>query len=148
VALLERGVNVIAVDPGDMDPRVAALAEERGLRFEHLALAAGKLDKSVLPPRIDYLLSDMNLAPPVALRYVSRLVGMLRGSLRGAFLTLKLNDQAMVDALPSFTAKLAELGLGTPRLVQLPSHRQEVAAVLPGVRHSRPPARKRGLARR
>jgi hypothetical protein len=66
----------------------------------------------------------------VALRYVERFVALAHGGLRGAFLTLKLNDDGVFAALPRLAERIGKLGAREVRTVQLPSHRSEVVAIL------------------
>ncbi len=129
-AMLERGVHVIGVDPGDMHPAVLGYAGPHGNRFTHLQLPAAEVTKASLPRAYEWLLNDVNLAPMVALRYVERFVALAHGGLRGAVLTLKLNDDGVFEALPRLLARIAKLGARTMRVTQLPSHRSEVVAIL------------------
>jgi 23S rRNA (cytidine2498-2'-O)-methyltransferase len=126
-SLLRRGLDVIGVDPGEMDPRVLAFQDRP--RFTHVRAAIGALKKADLPLDVAWLALDVNLAPPVALRYLERVVGPRRDRLLGAILTLKLNDATMAARLPELVARVRELGLGTPRVTQLPSNRREVCVV-------------------
>jgi hypothetical protein len=66
----------------------------------------------------------------VALKYIERFVALARGRLRGAFLTLKLNDDGVFEALPRLANRIERLGAREIRYVQLPSHRSEIAAIL------------------
>jgi 23S rRNA (cytidine2498-2'-O)-methyltransferase len=127
-ALARRGVHVLGVDPGDMDPRVLAYVGPGGARVTHLRLAAGALRREHVPKGTSLVLSDVNLAPPVALRYVASLVSFARPSLRAAVLTMKLNDRRMVEAIPTFLERVREMGL-EPRATQLPSNRREICIV-------------------
>lgn len=125
-ALLERGVSVLGVDPGDMDPSVLVMVGPHDARLQHIKAPVGGLQREQLPARVEWLLLDVNLAPQVALRSIQRLVPPLRKHLLGMFLTLKLNDWSTADTIPRFLAQARELGLEQPRAVQLPAHRQEV----------------------
>jgi 23S rRNA (cytidine2498-2'-O)-methyltransferase len=124
LALARRGLTVYGVDTGELAPAVRALPG-----VHHLAMKVGALRWEQLPARVDWLLVDVNLAPQVALHEVARLMPKLRPTLRGAVITLKLNDLAFVDALPSLTRRIAELGLANVRLRHLPSNRREICAV-------------------
>ncbi len=129
-ALLERGVSVLAVDPADMDARLAPYAEAQRLTLRHLKKPAQALDTSDLNSfRPRWLISDMNVAPPVSAQYVQRARALMKGSLKGAILTLKLNDTAAVDALPRVLAELERAFGSPPTTAHLPSHRREVVAV-------------------
>jgi 23S rRNA (cytidine2498-2'-O)-methyltransferase len=130
LALARRGLDVWGVDTGDLAPQVAALAN-----VHHLAKKVGALRWEEMPERVDWLLVDMNLAPQVALHEISRLMPKLRPTLRGAVLTLKMNDWAFVDELPAFASRLADLGLPRVAMKHLPSNRREVCTVaLPAAR--------------
>jgi 23S rRNA (cytidine2498-2'-O)-methyltransferase len=129
-ALLERGLTVYGVDPGAMDPRVLAYEGAHGQRFVHLHAPAAEVDKLALPRRYQWLLSDVNLAPMIALKYIERFVALAHGGLRGAVLTLKLNDDGVVAALPRLRERIGKLGARSVRYTQLPSHRSEIVALL------------------
>jgi 23S rRNA (cytidine2498-2'-O)-methyltransferase len=128
-ALLERGLNVHGVDPGAMDPRVVAYRGSGG-RFTHHARPAAEVERKALPRTYQWLASDVNLAPMIALKYVERFVALAHGGLRGAFITLKLNDDGVFEALPRLAARIAKLGAPRVRYTQLPSHRSEIVAIL------------------
>jgi 23S rRNA (cytidine2498-2'-O)-methyltransferase len=123
-ALARRGVEAYGVDPGELAPHVAALPN-----VHHLRVKIGGLRWEDLPARVDWLLVDVNLAPQVALHETLRFAPRLRDSLRGAVITLKMNEPAFVRELPALTARIAELGLPNVRLRHLPSNRREVCAV-------------------
>jgi len=124
LALARRGLHVIAVDTGDLAAQVLAFPN-----VKHEAKKVGALRWEDLPDPIDWLLVDMNLAPQVAVHEVARLMPHLIKHLRGAILTLKLNDWAFVDELPRLTARIAELGLPNIHLRHLPSNRREICCV-------------------
>lgn len=120
-ALLSRGLRVIGVDPGSMDARVLASP-----RFAFVQTTLGDLRREQLPSRVDWLLLDVNLAPQVALHQVRRIVSTLRSSLRGALLTLKLNNWGLAEQVPRFVAQVRAMGFDEVRATQLPSNRQEI----------------------
>lgn len=124
-ALARRGVEAYGVDTADLAQNVAALPQ-----VHHLPIKVGALRWEELPPQVDWLLVDVNLAPQVALHEVARIVPPLRDSLRGAIFTLKLNDIAFVAELPRLADRIAEILPGmTVRLRHLPSNRREICAV-------------------
>jgi len=127
LALARRGLTVWGVDTGALAPVVLA---HPGVR--HVPKKVGALRWEELPPRVDWLLVDVNLAPQVALHEVARLAPPLQRALAGAVLTLKLNDWAFVDELPALVERIrAMFGGALPdvRLRHLPSNRREVCAV-------------------
>lgn len=123
-SLVQRGLTVIGVDPGEMDRRVLTAA-----RFFHLKLSLAELRREQLPARVDWLLLDVNLAPQVALHGVRRIVSTLRSSLRGVVFTLKLNDWDMAAEVPALLSRVAAMGLHSVRATQLPSNRREICVV-------------------
>jgi 23S rRNA (cytidine2498-2'-O)-methyltransferase len=124
LALARRGLEVWGVDTAGVAPMV--LAEPR---VHHLAIKVGALRWEELPPHVDWLLVDVNLAPQVALHEVARLMPKLKGSLRGAVITLKLNDDAIVAELPKLVDRVRGLGFADVRLRHLPSNRREICCV-------------------
>jgi 23S rRNA (cytidine2498-2'-O)-methyltransferase len=130
LAMLTRGLHVHAVDPGAMAPVVHGFRGPHENTFVHHHMPAAEVDARALPRRYQWLLMDINLAPMVALRYAERFVALAHGGLRGAVLTLKLNDDGVFAALPRVLARIGKLGARQVRVTQLPSHRSEVAAIL------------------
>ncbi len=130
LALLARGLDVVGVDPGAMDPRLSSY-ELPGAkpRLWHVRQPVGALRRADLPRPLHWIVSDMNLAPRVVLRYLERAVGPSRSSLLGAVVTFKLNDLAMADEIPAYCERLVAMGFGRVRATQLPSNRREVCAV-------------------
>ncbi|MBM4374526.1 MAG: hypothetical protein FJ095_05525 [Deltaproteobacteria bacterium] len=129
LALAIRGVTVYGVDPAAMDPGVLAYVGPSGARVHHLATKVSALRWESLPAHVDWLVSDMNLAPQVVIHELSRLLPAIRRGLRGAVLTLKLNDWSFVSELPSLGKRLEELGLAPLRMRHLMAHRREIGAV-------------------
>ena len=122
-ALARRGLEVWGADPGAMDPVVLAA----GVR--HLPVKVGALRWEDLPARVDWLLVDVHLAPRVALHAVQRLMPRLRPTLRGAVLTLKMNDARVVEDIPALLERVRALGFTDVRATQLPSNRREICCV-------------------
>jgi len=129
LALVRRGVTVWGIDTGAMDPAVLAERGPAGACVHHLPIKVGALRWEELPPRVDWLLVDVNLAPQVAIHSVRRLMPRLRPSLRGAVLTLKMNELAFVRELPAILDRIRDLGFADVAATHLPSNRQELCAV-------------------
>jgi 23S rRNA (cytidine2498-2'-O)-methyltransferase len=123
-SLLTHGAKVLGVDTGEMDGRVLAFDDGKGAAFSHFAISAGELRIEDLPRRVDLLASDMNLAPPVALRYIERLQRRVRA--RTLLLTLKINDAKMQSQIPTFLERVRKLTPGEVIATQLPSNRKEI----------------------
>jgi 23S rRNA (cytidine2498-2'-O)-methyltransferase len=129
LALVRRGVEVVAIDPAPLAGAVVAYVGPGGARVRHLACAVGGVRREDLPRGARWLLSDVNLAPPVAFRYLARIAAKLGPSVRGVLWTAKLNDARMASAIPSFVRRVGELGMREVRAIQLPAHRRELAIV-------------------
>jgi 23S rRNA (cytidine2498-2'-O)-methyltransferase len=124
-ALARRGVEAWGVDTGELAPQVAALPN-----VHHLRKAIGALRWEELPANVAWLLVDVNLAPQVALHEVARIVPPLRDSLRGAIVTLKLNDWQFIHELPELATRVGALVPGSQVVMRhLPSNRRELCAV-------------------
>lgn len=120
-ALLQRGLSVVGIDPGKMDPRVLASP-----RFRHLEKSVVAVRREELPSRVEWLLLDMNVKPAVSLAAVERLALELKESLLGVLLTVKLNDWKFAGQIPQFLKRLRLLGFERVKATQLPNNRQEI----------------------
>lgn len=128
-ALARRGVRVIGIDTGALDPVVVAYRHPSGARVEPLATTLAAVRWEQLPVRVDWLLMDVNLAPQVALHELARLMPRLVPTLRGAILTLKVNDLAVVADLAKLGERIRGFGLPSVHLTHLPANRQELCAI-------------------
>jgi 23S rRNA (cytidine2498-2'-O)-methyltransferase len=128
-ALARRGVTVHGVDPGEMDAKVLAFVGPGGARVHHLRETLASVRWEMLPRAVDWLLLDVNLAPPVALHGLARLVPAWKKKLRGAVLTLKMNDAAMRRGLPTWLERVAGFGFSDVRVTHLPSNHSELCVV-------------------
>jgi len=127
LALLRRGVRVCGVDPGPMDARVLSYAQSSGTSFTHLKLPVGDLHNVELPGRMNLLITDMNLAPPVVIHYLESVQRRVRASVM--MVTLKLNDKAMETRLPDFLERLRRFAPLPFRVTQLPANRSEICVI-------------------
>jgi 23S rRNA (cytidine2498-2'-O)-methyltransferase len=73
-----------------------------------------------------WLLMDVNLAPQVALRSAARVAALVKSSLCGVVLTLKLNEWSFLEQTERFLDDVRAMGVVNPRARQLPAHRQEI----------------------
>ncbi len=129
LALARRGVTVWGVDPAPMGVGVLEYRGPSESRIVHLAIKISELRWEDLPPRIDWLLLDMNLAPQVALHSIQRFLPRVRKGLRAAVLTLKLNDQRIIDEIPALLERVRRMGFDDVRATHLPSNRSEICCV-------------------
>lgn len=136
VALLDRGLRVDGVDPQEM-----ALPERLSAApFVHHKAPIEAIPRDDLPDGVAWIIVDLSVAAPVALRALQRLVKRYRSSsLRGVLLTLKLNEWSLAEQQEKFRARLAEMGLVPIGPAYMPSMRQELgmAAFVEGRSRSR-----------
>jgi 23S rRNA (cytidine2498-2'-O)-methyltransferase len=133
LALLELGLHLMAVDPGEMDARLPDFASQRQRRYQHVAKKASALDRSDLGgsrARVTWLVSDINLAPPVALTQLAHALSLVKKTVQVVIVTFKINDERALASVDTQLERLASLTGGTPVCAHLPSHRREFAAVV------------------
>lgn len=130
-ALLKRGLNVIGIDPAEMDQNVMkyALADSPPPHFLHIAKPAAHVERRELPDSIQWILLDMNVAPNISLNTVERIAPAYADSLLGVILTLKLNDWKFTDEIPKLLRRVEKLGMIKIRPAQLASNKQEFCVV-------------------
>ncbi len=119
--LLEKGLNVVGIDPGKMDPEVLKFPT-----YSHIDQPVSAILRTDLPKSVEWLLLDMNVAPSVALYAIDRLGTRMKDSLLGLFLTLKLSDWKKAKEIPSYLAHIQAMGMSLTRATHLPSNRQEI----------------------
>lgn len=133
MALLDRGVPVIGVDPARMAGVVMDHAipqrddaPEAGAWFWHCRKPAALVGKRDLGQGVTWFMSDMNQSPDVVLKECARFRKMAP-TMRGVLVTLKLTDPAQVVEKGKWFAALHEMGFRTMRLQQLSVHHRELA---------------------
>ncbi len=98
--LLELGLNVIGIDPADMDPRIA---EHK--RFTHHRARAGDLPRKVFRGA-KWLLADSNVAPEKTLTTIKHIVMHRESTLVGLLITLKLGEYAAADRIEDWIEQI------------------------------------------
>jgi 23S rRNA (cytidine2498-2'-O)-methyltransferase len=129
LAMARRGITVWGVDPAPMGKGVLEYRGPSQAQIHHLAIKISALTWEALPPRIDWLLLDVHLAPQVALHSIQRFLPRVRKHLKGAVLTLKLNDQQIVEEIPNLLERVKRMGFDEVRATHLPSNRSEICCV-------------------
>jgi 23S rRNA (cytidine2498-2'-O)-methyltransferase len=132
LALLNRGVSVIGVDPAKLADGVMASAvpgreavpKDRPWLF-HCRKPAALVSKRDLGQGVTWFMSDMNQSPEVVLTECARFCKMAP-SIRGVLITLKLTDLLQVAEKESWLAALKVLGFNTVRVQQLSVHHKEL----------------------
>ncbi len=133
LALLERGVAVIGVDPAKMADVVMqhsisqrdAASRDRPW-FYHSRKPAALASKRDLGQGATWFMSDMNQSPDVVLKECARFCKMAP-TICGVLITLKLTDLRQVAAKSQWFAALAAMGFKTIHLQQLAVHHKEFA---------------------
>lgn len=120
-ALLERGLHVVGIDPGEMAPQVLHHAN-----FSHIQRPVGTVLREELPDQVEWLLLDMNVEPRISVYAVDRLVSRMNSCLLGVFLTIKLNQWSFADQIPDWMAHVKAMGMSRVRAIQLSHNRQEI----------------------
>lgn len=141
-ALLERGLNVLGIDPAMVDERL--LAEPR---FTHLQM------RSADPPRklfrdVTWLSADLNVAPQYTLDAVEGIVVNARTDIRGLILTLKLLDWELAAEIPAYLERVRSWGFGSVRARQLAFNRREICVAAERESGRRPAARRKTAPQR
>lgn len=123
-ALIQRGMNVLGIDTGEMDPRVLDLAKVKGVRFDHWRTAAGRLNLTALPREVALLLCDINLAPPLVIPEIQRIQDAVQA--RRLILTIKLNTPALEDRAHEFIDTIRDFAPAPVFATQLAGNRREI----------------------
>jgi 23S rRNA (cytidine2498-2'-O)-methyltransferase len=124
LALLERGVLVTGIDPGEMDTEVLAHPN-----FTHVRARAKDVKRSVFRD-CRWLVMDANVAPSYTLDTLDGVLTQGGARPEGLVLTLKLTDPALAEKLPAIAERLRRYGYRRVRMRQLAFNRQEVCAVV------------------
>lgn len=133
LALLNRGISVIGVDPAEMAPVVTASAatarqfvpKDRAW-FYHCRKPAALASKRDLGKGVTWFMSDMNQSPEVVLKECARFCAMAK-TVRGVLITLKLTDMFQIRHKDQWLKDLTDMGFRTTRLQQLSVHHKEFA---------------------
>ncbi len=119
--LLEQDLQVLGVDPAEMDPAV-----KKKFGFKHLKLPFEHLNQGHFNDDVDWMVSDVNLPPSVVVKEVERLLDFLTP--KGILLTLKINQTRAVSMVPDFMDRIRKFGYKVD-LKYVPSFRQEIALI-------------------
>jgi len=140
--LLDRGCEVLGIDPAEMHARVLAHP-----RFTHLRRRVRQVRRREFR-KVRWVVSDMNVAPNFTLDAVEDIVTHPEVSVRGLLLTLKLPDWELADELPGYLARIRSWGYNRVFARQLPANRREVCvAALQRPFRRKPAGLKRGRGR-
>ncbi len=118
--LLELGMNVIGIDPAEMDPRIVEHP-----RFKHLRARGEDL------PRREYrgvkwLLSDSTVTPEKTLTSVENIVTHRESTIQGTLLTIKLGEYESAARIPQWIERIEKWNPTSIQVRQLARNRCEV----------------------
>lgn len=119
-ALLKQGLNVMGVDPGEMDPICHQFSN-----FKHHKMAIQDFKVDLIDKKIDWFLCDMNLAPEATLNEIEKILIHIKDDFKGGFITLKMTKLSLVARLPFYKKIMERMGVVPELMTQLPSHKQE-----------------------
>lgn len=118
--LLELGMQVIGVDPAEMDPRVA-----KHPKFRHLRARAGDLPRKTFRGA-KWMLVDSNVRPEKTLVTVENIVANSRTDFRGLLLTMKIGDYDALDLIQQWRSTIERWNPVSIDVRQLARNRVEV----------------------
>lgn len=121
--LLEQDLNVIGIDPADIDPLIS-----QHPNFTHIRRRGREVRRNELK-KCDWLLSDANLPPNYVLDTIEDLVQHPQIRPRGLVLTLKLPDTKLLEHWDEWAKRVAGWGFPHTRGRQLVFNRQEICMV-------------------
>ncbi len=125
MALLQRGLDVIGVDPVAVDQRVAGF-QQGYARFTWLPRRIQDLAPNDLNRHVHWMMIDVNAGAGALLPYVQRLISLTRPSLLGLLWIVKLNNPNAEGQLPDLIEQVRATGLEEVRCAQLSTNNNEV----------------------
>ncbi|TSA08641.1 MAG: hypothetical protein D4R77_02340 [Planctomycetaceae bacterium] len=120
--LLEAGMQVVGIDPADMDPVVATHK-----RFEHWRKRTRDVRVRAFRP-FDWIVADMNIDPTSTLEAIGRIVSTPGVRPQVIIATLKLPEWSRVDEVPEWLSHFEAWGY-RPFAKQLSSAGREICVV-------------------
>ncbi len=119
-ALLDRGCEVVGVDPAEMAPEL--LEHEN---FIHVRARSQDIKRREFAG-IQWLMADLNVAPNYTLDTVESIVTHHATNFRGLILTLKLSEWELAAHIPEYLERVRGWGFEYVRARQLSYNRQEI----------------------
>jgi 23S rRNA (cytidine2498-2'-O)-methyltransferase len=131
-SLLGHGAEVYGVDTAVMDTDVLDYSDpETGASFTHLRMAVGTLAPQHLPPEVDVVVCDINLAPGVIMPYLETICRRHRPAM--LILTMKMSDKITESMVGEILGSLRRFVPTPLRATQLPANRREFCVVAGGL---------------
>jgi 23S rRNA (cytidine2498-2'-O)-methyltransferase len=126
--LLAQGLDVVGIDPAEMDPGVLT-----NPHFRHTRKRSKEVPRSEFVG-IDWLTCDVNLPPNYTLDTVKAIVSHPGVKFKGILLTLKLVDWSLAQEIPKYLDRIRAWGFRHVRARQLHHNRQEICVAASGFR--------------
>jgi len=126
--LLAQGLDVIGIDPAQMDRVVSANPQ-----FRHIRKRSKEVPRSEFVD-VDWLTCDVNLPPNYTLDTVKAIVSHPGVRFQGMLLTLKLVEWSLAEEIPKYLERVRSWGFRTVRARQLHHNRQEICVAASGFR--------------
>jgi 23S rRNA (cytidine2498-2'-O)-methyltransferase len=118
--LLELGLQVIGIDPADMDERILEHP-----RFTHIRARASDLKRSVYQPA-RWLVSDASTRPETMLTAIEKIVTHSSSRVEGMLLTCKLRSYERATEIPAWIERVQSFGFPDVQARQLAANRCEI----------------------
>ena len=139
--LLQRGANVIGVDPAEMHPLVLGHP-----RFRHVRRRSKEVKRNEFVG-VNWLTCDINLPPNYTLDTVEAIVTYPGVHLRGMLLTLKMIDWSLAENIPEYIERVRSWGFRKAEVRQLHHNRREVCLAASDFQKPAPRAESKSLAK-
>lgn len=118
--LLELGLQVVGIDPAEMDPRIAEHPN-----FRHLRARAGDLPRSEFRGA-KWLLVDSNVKPTQTMTTVGNVVNHRQSTLEGLLITMKIGDYRSAQLIDGWIERVESWKPKMVRVRQLARNKCEV----------------------
>ena len=122
-ALLDRGLNVIGIDPAKMDERVL-----KHPNFTHVRARAADLKRKEFA-EVRWLMTDANLDPTSTLDAIEGIVTNRQVNIPGMLITLKMLDPKMAKDIDANLDRIRGWGYRHIRARQLAFNRKEICVL-------------------
>ncbi|MCA9223440.1 MAG: hypothetical protein KDA71_24165 [Planctomycetales bacterium] len=133
LALLDRGLRVLGIDPAEMDEEVLSHPN-----FTHIRKRGRDVRRRDFS-EVRWLMTDINVAPKYTLDTVEEIVTHDSVRVQGMLLTLKLTDWELAEQIPALLDRIRGWGFGYTRARQLAFNRREFCVAALRQRTSRRP---------
>ncbi len=121
--MLELGMNVLGIDPAEMDESVLEHPN-----FTHIRKRGSEVRKKDMR-EARWLVADANVAPNHSLDTIESIVTHDTCNVKGMLITLKLLEKSLVPWIPSYLERIRSWGFRYVKARQLAFNRQEICVM-------------------